>query len=478
MAELDPGLYPFIDGCLALQALFLNVLWVALAWNRYFRADRLPGDRVMKRYPRQAHLVVALVVWAVILAGTLYGFQAAHWFLGFALANGAFLSVLDPVLALCFTLSMLMMRPWEIMEPNAVILLVPKFSTIFSFGWALYYFWRVDRGAFRVNRVVLLSFAYLIWLLLSTLMTPDPNSARASLTGTMAPYITLVFLIYHLARSRFSAWALKQSLIAVLTCVGLISIYFFVSGYRVTGRIVAFGAFTNSNDIAAVMMIPLPLAAAAFYSARSSFSKVLYAFCVVVALIVLALAQSRGAVIAVAAGGAGYALRRLKNKGVAVVVVALVLLGAQLATKLFNRDQADLGGSTNNRSIFWAAGIRMGLYNPVFGMGYNEFPANVEAYATETPEEQGLRTAHSAWILAFAESGFVGLLLFLSIYYFGCLKPSLAMYSKDPGWFYVGLMYATTITFLSQTYYICPYLISIVATVSYLAEFGDHRARS
>lgn len=467
MKTPDFGLLPFIESCLVVQSFFLNFLWIFLGWAWLASAKMFPRDTLRGGIPGQFQFAIALLAWGITFGVSLYEFEPVYWFLGFAIANGAFLSILNPACALCFSTSMLLLRPWEIMPENALILYVPRFSMFFTFGWAIFYLFVVDRFSLRVNRAVVLLLAFAAWMFLSTFVTPSPADAQASFSETIVRAVTIFLLIYHLARDRFSVWALKTTLVVMFTCVGLISVIFYLDGYTDGGRIIAFGVFKNTNDIAAVMTILLPLALAPYFREGTGLTeKLLALFPVLTALAVLAFAQSRGAIMSMAACGAVYALLRIKRKSLAVAAILGILVVGQAATMAFSRGAGDLEGSSASRKSFWISGMRMALYNPAFGVGYGQFPSNFETYALEIVGEYGKRSAHSAWILALAEGGAIGLVLFAGLYIVGGVLGGLRVAREDPSLLYAITAYGTSITFLSHTYMMFPFLLVGIATAA------------
>ena len=107
----------------------------------------------------------------------------------------------------------------------------------------------------------------------------------------------------------------------------------------------------------------------------------------------------------------------------------------------------------------------MAIYHPLLGVGFGQFPENFETYATEIAGEYGQRTAHSTWILALAEGGWIGLFLLGSLYYVGAIRGAVRIFSEDPSWFFAAMSYGTAITFLSHTYLLFPYiLIAIISS--------------
>ena len=361
------------------------------------------------------------------------------------------------------------------MTGNDLMLEIPRFSMFFAFAWALLYIFAVDRFSLRWNKVFALLVAFAVWVILSTVVTPDPGMALAGVNETITRALMLFFLIYTLIRDDFSVWALKTSLVTILTCVGLIAVVFYFQGYTDGGRIIAFGIFKNTNDIAAVMTLLLPLAATPYLRKSGALEKIMALFPMGVAMMVLGLAQSRAAMLSLGVAGCVHALRRVRRKGLAIIMVTVLLGGAYAATKIFKRAEGDLEGSAESRKSFLVSGMRMALYNPVFGVGFGQFPANYETYATEITHEYGKRTAHSTWVLALAETGPLGLLLFTSFFVVGAIFSGLRISSYDPSWLYAAAAYGVSMSFLSHTYMLFPYILVAGATVA--AQAGSKYVR-
>lgn len=479
--------------CLLLQSLFLNVLWAILFWGwvaTYLKSREHPPDDpaaspLGRKVPGGFHWAVAGGVWLLTMGISLSEFEPVYWFLGFAIANGALLSILHPGFALAFTLSMLLVRPWEIMPENDLIKEIPRFSVAFSMAWAVFIFVVVDRFSLRFGeirhgfKITLILLLYLVWVFASTFVTPSPDDARTAFNETLVRSLTLYLLIFHLARDKLSVWALKATLITIFTCVGLIAIVFYLSKYTDGGRIIAFGIFKNTNDIAAVMTMLLPLASGPWLRGKWLASsqwieRGLALIPIGTALAVLGLAQSRGAVLSIGAAAGAYGFKKIRRKGAAVVMLLVALGGGLLMTRVFNRDSGDLEGSSESRKSFWISGARMALYHPVLGVGFNEFPANFETYATKIVGEYGHRTAHSSWVLALAETGFAGLALFLSFYLIGALGGGNRLYEEDPTWLLAAVSYGVAISFLSHTYTVFPYVL--VAVIAAAVNAGGGRS--
>jgi O-antigen ligase len=130
-----------------------------------------------------------------------------------------------------------------------------------------------------------------------------------------------------------------------------------------------------------------------------------------------------------------------------------------------NRSSEDLEGSSAGRKTYLKAGIRMGFLNPIFGVGFNAFPESLQRYSTESLEESKQMTAHNSWVLAFAETGPIGLILFTATFVM-TLMLAWQIYAAQPEFLLALVGYGVSIFFLSHTYLIYPYLLYALVHVA------------
>lgn len=112
------------------------------------------------------------------------------------------------------------------------------------------------------------------------------------------------------------------------------------------------------------------------------------------------LTQSRGAILVFALVGSVYAVRRFGIAGIVaggMAALPLIALGGR------SGDKAD--ASTQLRYEAWSSGIQMFKRSPIFGVGQRQFG------------EHHFMTAHNSYVLALAELGFIGLVLFITLLY-------------------------------------------------------------
>lgn len=167
----------------------------------------------------------------------------------------------------------------------------------------------------------------------------------------------------------------------------------------VKGRVRFRGTLHDPNELALAVAIVLPLAFALFELKRSSWRLLLLLFTLGLTGVCVVKTQSRGGQIVLLLVLFVYFVRRY---GVRVGAVAggLAALPVML---LGGRGTAEAQGSTMERLECWSAGLKMFRSSPLIGVGAGQFT------------EHHHLTAHNSYILAAAELGLPGMLLWTAL---------------------------------------------------------------
>jgi O-antigen ligase len=152
-----------------------------------------------------------------------------------------------------------------------------------------------------------------------------------------------------------------------------------------------------------------------------------------ISLVGIALSQSRGAILALGAGGLVLAIMfiiNLRSLGrvdwsmrkivlwILGITVSLVIVGAITFTSLSKRfDSVDQAVAVSARSNFWAGAVDQWLEAPLFGTGARSFHYRYPAYRPpEAPfHQRNPEFAHNDYFQQAAEYGLIGALLILLI---------------------------------------------------------------
>jgi O-antigen ligase len=372
---------------------------------------------------------------------------------------------------IAFFVLLLFIRPWELIEAQqmamplsfqtyntfkgADLVSIPKFWFLLLLG-NLLLGW-TKRKKIEWNQLDLGIFLFLIWILIPILATQNKEHfALFSETILKAGLVYFILRAYFQSEFYFQVMAKTIGLIGFFL-VTLTLMQFYFNGFQTSQlkRAEAFGLIQNSNDLAALIVLCFPFA---FKSIKPVWLKVVW---IGINYYAIFLTQSRGAFLGLSIGGLAYyfankSVRMPKLKTLILVLVALVCL-FKFYTIFLGRSESDIHASTMGRFNYWVAAVRMAIRSPIWGVGFANYPLQFEKYAIELLEF-GERTAHSSFFLVLAETGLVGLFLFLILF-----KKAFSFLNKIkmdyPDLYSAFIGYSVTMIFLSHSYLIFIYIL-------------------
>ena len=194
-----------------------------------------------------------------------------------------------------------------------------------------------------------------------------------------------------------------------------------VEGTRVTiGR--DFGSVLGDpNDLALVLMFPVAFAVSLVMTANiHHWTKLLGIISAVILFLAVIATQSRGGLLGVMSIFAVFGYRRIQSKtlffSIGFMLAMLLFVMAGISDRASGgAAETGVDASAMGRIYAWQAAFGMALHNPFSGVGLNNFYANYYFYS---PHWDGLNHAvHSTWFGVLAETGFLGLIVFLICIY-------------------------------------------------------------
>ncbi|MGF1756769.1 O-antigen ligase family protein [Photobacterium sagamiensis] len=342
-----------------------------------------------------------------------------------ALLPGVILVVLGyPFVMVVFFVVFSFFRIHEVF-PQLYSLKIPlllSLASIFALCWHLMIsqkikvYWR-----FELNFIALFFF----WVTLGVILASNQSVAISYFKGIYWKIALMTFAIAWLTRTikdfafasrLFTAAGLMVALVALnnkMTGIGL------VEGGRVTiGRDIG-SVLGDPNDLALVLMFPAAFALSlmlnkgiGFFSRSLGFMSFISLFSAVIAT------QSRGGLLGIMAVIGVFAYRRTQSKSLFLIGGALVAALLYTVAGISGRasggaGEAGIDESAMGRLYAWEAAFHMALENPLFGVGIDNFYYNYYFYSKHW---DGLNHAvHSTWFGVLAETGFVGLLVFIAM---------------------------------------------------------------
>jgi hypothetical protein len=173
------------------------------------------------------------------------------------------------------------------------------------------------------------------------------------------------------------------------------------------GRVRYRGVLQDPNELALAGGVGLPLAFAFGQAQRRSLGwRVLGALSLVLVVVCAVFTGSRGGQLVFLVVLSAYFIKRVGLAGVllgGVLALPLLLLGG--------RSGAEAASSTVERIDCWAEALSMWREHPLLGVGLGQFG------------EYHYMTAHNSYLLALAELGLPGMLLFGIVLYLSCKIP-------------------------------------------------------
>ena len=173
----------------------------------------------------------------------------------------------------------------------------------------------------------------------------------------------------------------------------------------------------DPNDLALVLMFPAAFALSlATTPGIGKIQRYLGIISIPLLFSAVIATQSRGGLLGLLAVFGVFIYRRFDNKLLFVILASVSSSILYLLAGISDRSsgggaEEGLDASAKGRLYAWEAAYKMALHNPFTGVGLDNFYSNYYYYS---PHWDGLNHAvHSTWFGVLAETGFLGLLVFI-----------------------------------------------------------------
>lgn len=266
--------------------------------------------------------------------------------------------------------------------------------------------------------------AFFIVVSIGVLFASNRGEAIATWTGSYSKIYLMTLATAWLVR-RPEDFALAVRAFVVAGCmVALVALYNkssgigLVEGTRVTiGRELG-SVLGDPNDLALVLLFPAGFSLSLLLNQNGLAGRILGAVGFVLVAAAIIATQSRGGLLGICAVGGIFAWQRVQSKTVLILCGTLALLVLFAAAGISDRAsggaaESGVDASAMGRLYAWQAAWGMALAHPLIGVGLSNFYYNYFFYS---PHWDGLNHAvHSTWFGVLAETGFVGLTLFVGM---------------------------------------------------------------
>ena len=209
------------------------------------------------------------------------------------------------------------------------------------------------------------------------------------------------------------------------------TLFNFAGGVSTAGRYGWNFSFSNFNDMATLTLMPLAMSFERLRSGDKAWVRLCALAGVLVLPFVILITQSRAGMLGLALmflflfAGTKHKLRLgLSVAGIGLVAVMFApqdvwdrIRGMQYLTNVETLGQSD--SSAEQRYIIWQVAENVVYEHPVIGVGIGTYPIAHGSYArkrTEWADARGNRDAHNTYLRILAETGPVGLVLYVMIF--------------------------------------------------------------
>jgi len=312
---------------------------------------------------------------------------------------------------------------------------------------------------------------FLIWMGVTTIFSYFPEDAfiqyKKIIKIQLMTFVTMM-LMTDINRIRTLIWVIVLS-IGYYTIKGGVFTLLTGGGYRVWGPPDSFIEGNNELAVAGLMIIPLMVYLYQIYNSKIIKYGLLLA--IILSIFTILGTQSRGALVAILAVGAFFWMKSQRKlvSGFFIIIIALVLLAfmpeswySRMETiETYNQDASAMG-----RLNAWQYAINV-ANDKIFGVGLDAW--SLDTFALYAPNPTDVHAAHSIYFSVLADHGWVGLFLFLMIFYLSWLslnkinretsgRDDLLEFNILSGMIQVGLIsYFVGGAFLSLSYFDLPW---------------------
>ena len=293
----------------------------------------------------------------------------------------------------------------------------------------------LQKEQIRVSRVFVLMGLFLAWCAIG--YTQAAARYETNIVNRMTDLLKLWLIVLVAANAVRTRAQVRFLMIFCLACFALYPtrgayFTFFLYHATVAGRAVWNYVYANPNDLAAQTLLWMCVCAGLLVTEKKGPVRTLSLLGVLMLTLLVFMTQSRGGILAmvpVALGALSFSknqrLRTLVMVSAAAAVLALFapkavwdrLRGLQKATDTEHLDQVD--SSAEQRFEIWKVAVAIIKQNPVFGVGVGAYSTAHGLMAVRGDFNmiaEGQRDTHSTYLNVTAETGYVGVVLFLTIF--------------------------------------------------------------
>jgi len=340
-----------------------------------------------------------------------------------------------------------------------------------------------EKNKFPVNIVTIIWLIFIFWLAVSTVFAIDVDESMFEFKRVMKiQLITLVTLLVITDKKKleYLIWAIVASL-SFFGVKGGAFVMATAGSYRVWGPPDTF--IEGNNELALALLMIIPLMWHLRQQAKNIWLRRIMVVFILLTLFSIISSYSRGAFLAAGAVLLMFWLKSSKKFviGISLVVVVsavLAFMPGQYFDRMNTIQNYEEDGSALGRINAWYFAFNLAMDRPLTGGGFGTFTKDL--FITYAPDPFDHHDAHSIYFEVLGEQGFIGLAIFLALWFFTfrlCSKIiKQTKNSEELEWanslakmVQVGVVaYIVGGAFLGLAYFDLPYHLMIIAVLCHM----------
>ena len=343
-----------------------------------------------------------------------------------------------------------------------------------------------EKKQFPLNSVTVVWIILVIWVTITTITSQVPGNAWPEWERTMKIQLMILMtllIINDRTKLIHLVWVVAFS----IGFFGIKGGFFTIAtagGARIWGPPGSF--IEGNNELALALIMIVPLMAFLFTNASNKWVKRILITCMVLCALSIFASYSRGAFLAISAMGLFLWIKSNKKfvSGILIVVVAVVglsMMPQEWWDRMDTIETYEEDGSAMGRINAWWFAYYLALDHPFVGGGFRAF--SLSLFHKYAPDPDDFHDAHSIYFEVLGEQGFVGLFLFLTMYFLAYWqgRKSIKLARQNPKVKWAGDLsamvqvslvgYAVGGAFLGLAYFDLPFhLMAILVLANYIAK--------
>jgi probable O-glycosylation ligase (exosortase A-associated) len=302
---------------------------------------------------------------------------------------------------------------------------IPKFLALASLLGIFWHLFISKQLKPHWNSCHILFFTLFVWLTICVFAATNRSLAMDYWSGILTKVFIMVYAISWWMTTLRHFSLVRVGIMFSGVCIALVALQNkvngvgLVEGTRVTISRDIRSQLGDPNDLSLVLMFPVSFLAAELFDIRGhKFRRTLAGLGLLLVISGIIATQSRGGLLGIAAVLSFFVYQKVKNPIIVSIIGAFGMLVLVVFAGITDRQsggaaEGGVDASAMGRIYAWQAAINMALSHPLTGVGINNFYSNYFFYS---PHWDGKNHAvHSTWFQVLGETGFVGLMIFITI---------------------------------------------------------------